>query len=54
VQLQVPPENSAVIARLHAVGEVVECDYTGPEVLLKVRIQPHHRSEFQPFVTAEL
>jgi GTP-binding protein HflX len=54
LQLQVPPENSAVIARLHAVGEVVECDYTGPEVLLKVRIQPHHRSEFQPFVTSEL
>lgn len=54
VQLQVPPENSAVIARLHAVGEVVECDYTGPKVDLKVRIQPHHRSEFQRYVVSEL
>lgn len=54
VQLQVPPENSAVIARLHAVGEVVECDYTGPQVDLKVRIQPHHRAEFQRYVVSEL
>lgn len=54
VELQVPPEQSAVIARLHAVGEVVECDYDGPKVGLKVRIQPHHRAEFAAYVTRDL
>ncbi len=54
VELQVPPEASAVIARLHAVGEVVECDYDGPKVGLKVRIQPHHRVEFAPYITRDL
>lgn len=50
VHLKVPPESSAVIARLHEVGEVLECDYTGAQVAITARIQPHHRAEFQPFL----
>ncbi len=54
VQLQVPHQESAVVARLHAAGEVVECDYEGPQVQMKVRIQPHHRVEFEPYIIKDL
>lgn len=54
VELELPHGASAVIARLHSVGEVVECDYSGATVLMKVRIQPHHRSEFEAYVRGEL
>jgi GTPase len=48
--LKVPHEDSAVMARLHSVGEVVECDYDGPVASIKARVPPHFRSEFQRFI----
>jgi GTP-binding protein HflX len=54
VRLELPHDASAIIARLHAVGEVVECDYDGPFVGMKVRIQPHHRADFAPYIREDL
>ena len=54
VELSVPHENSAVIARLHAVGQVVERDYEGETARFKARIPPHLHEEFAPFIVQEL
>jgi GTPase len=54
MQLSVPHEASAVIARLHAVGQVIERDYNGEKAWFKVRIPPHHHEEFAPFIVQEL
>ncbi|HAM70135.1 MAG TPA: GTPase HflX [Verrucomicrobiales bacterium] len=54
VRLEVPHERAAVIARLHELGEVVECDYDGPCVGMKVRIQPHHRADFADYIREDL
>jgi GTP-binding protein HflX len=54
VELAVPHEAAAVIARLHEVGQVVERDYSGEQARLKVRIPPHLRTEFAPFIVREL
>jgi GTP-binding protein HflX len=50
VELAVPHENAAVIARLHAVAQVVERDYDGERARFKARIAPHQLHEFEPFV----
>ena len=50
VELRVPHEAAGVIARLHAVGQVVERDYNGSAARLKVRIPPHLRAEFAAFI----
>ena len=50
VVVRVPHDASAVMARLHAVGQVVERRYTGKHARLKVRIPPHLRAEFAPFI----
>jgi GTP-binding protein HflX len=50
VELAVPHENAAVIARLHAVAQVVERDYGGAQARFKARIAPHQLHEFEPFV----
>ncbi len=50
VELKVPHEESAVIARLHTVGQVVERDYHGKAAYFKARIPPHLRAEFARFV----
>jgi GTP-binding protein HflX len=50
LDLRVPQEKAAVIARLHAVGQVVESRYSGRTARFKVRIPPHHHAEFAPFV----
>jgi GTP-binding protein HflX len=50
LELRVPQEQAAVIARLHAVGQVVERRYTGKTARFKVRIPPHHHAEFAPFI----
>ena len=50
LELAVPHEASAIIARLHTVGQVVERDYEGAETHLKVRLPPHLHSEFAPFI----
>ncbi|HEX3799180.1 MAG TPA: GTPase HflX [Verrucomicrobiae bacterium] len=54
VELQVPHEASAVIARLHAVGQVIERNYDGDKAWFKVRIPPHLHEEFAPFMVQEL
>ena len=50
VELQVPHEAAAVIARLHAVGQVIERDYNGEKAWFRVRIPPHLHEEFAPFI----
>ena len=50
VELNVPHSEPAVIARLHAVGQVVERDYNGESARFKARIPPHLRAEFAPFI----
>ncbi|MHC1768317.1 MAG: GTPase HflX [Verrucomicrobiia bacterium] len=50
LELAVPHEASAVIARLHSVGQVVERDYEGSEAHFKVRLPPHLHAEFAPFI----
>ena len=50
VELAVPHGASAVIARLHTVGQVVERNYEGERAHFKARIPPHLHSEFAPFM----
>ena len=50
LDLRVPLEKAAVIARIHAVGQVVESRYTGKNARFKVRIPPHLLDEFAAFV----
>ncbi|WP_150107598.1 GTPase HflX [Pedosphaera parvula] len=54
IELSVPHENAAVIARLHAVGQVMERDYEGEQARFKVRIPPHLHEEFAPFIVQAL
>lgn len=54
MELSVPHEASAVIARLHAVGQVVERNYNGEKAWFKVRIPPHLHGEFAAFIVQEL
>jgi GTPase len=54
IELQVPHSASAIIARIHAVGQVVERDYSGPTARFKARIPPHLRAEFEPYIRADL
>jgi len=53
LELRVPHEQAAVIARLHAVGQVVQSSYRGQKARFKVRIPPHHHEEFAPFIVRE-
>jgi GTP-binding protein HflX len=50
VMLAVPHEQSAVIARLHKVGQVIERNYRGRTAKFKARIPPHFHAEFAPFM----
>ena len=50
MELSVPHEAAAVIARLHAVGQVVERNYDGEKAWFKARIPPHLHEEFAPFI----
>jgi len=50
LDLRVPQEAAAVIARIHAVGQVVSSRYGGKNARFKVRIPVHLRDEFLPFV----
>jgi GTP-binding protein HflX len=54
VELHVPHDSSAVIARLHAVGQVVERDYSGADARFKARIPQHLHAEFAPFIVQNL
>jgi GTP-binding protein HflX len=50
LELRVPQEEAAVIARIHAIGQIVESRYTGKNARFKVRIPPHLVEEFSAFV----
>ena len=50
VELEVPHRDSAVIARLHQVGQVIERDYAGDRARFKARIPPHFHAEFAPYM----
>jgi GTP-binding protein HflX len=53
LDLRVPQSEAAVIARLHAVGQVVDSRYSGKNARLKVRIPPHLHEEFASFIIEE-
>jgi GTP-binding protein HflX len=53
LDLRVPLAEAAVIARLHAVGQVVQSRYNGKNARFKVRIPPHLHDEFAGFVVEE-
>jgi GTP-binding protein HflX len=50
LDLRVPHENAALIARLHEVGQVVESRYSGKTARFKARVPPHFHHEFAKFV----
>jgi len=53
LELRVPHEQAAVIARLHAVGQIISRSYRGPAARFKARIPPHHHDEFAPYIVRE-
>ena len=53
VDLLIPHENAAAIARLHSVAQVVERDYSGEQARFRARIPPHLRDEFSPYIQDE-
>ncbi len=54
LELHVPHESAAVIARLHEMGQVIERDYSGAEARFKARIPPHLHAEFAPYIVTDL
>ena len=53
LELRVPLAEASVIARLHAVGQVVTSRYTGKAARFKVRVPPHLVEEFASYVVAD-
>ena len=53
LELRIPHEQSAVIARLHKVGQVIERRYNSKTARFKARIPPHHLAEFAAFIVNE-
>jgi GTP-binding protein HflX len=54
VELAIPHSAAGVMAKLHAVAQVVERDYSGELARFKARIPPHLHAEFAAFVVKEL
>lgn len=52
LNLSIPHEASALVARLHAVAQVVERDYSGATACFRARIPPHLRNEFLPYIVS--
>ena len=52
LELRIPHEQSAAIARLHKVGQVLERRYLAKTAKFKARIPPHHHAEFAAFIVA--
>ncbi len=50
LELRIPHEEAAAIARLHKVGQVLERRYLAKTTKFKARIPPHHHAEFAKFV----
>jgi len=53
VELKIPHEQAAVIARLHQLGQVLESRYLAKAGKFKARIPPHHHAEFAEFIIGE-
>ncbi len=53
LDLRVPQEKAAVIARIHAVGQVVTSRYSGKNARFKVRIPPHLHDEFAAYIVED-
>jgi GTPase len=53
LELKIPHEQSAVIARLHKIGQVIERRYNGKTAKFKVRIPPQHHGEFAAYIARE-
>jgi GTP-binding protein HflX len=54
VELAIPHEEAAVMARLHEVAQIVERRYLGQVARFKARVPPHLRAEFARFIVSEL
>ena len=54
LELRVPHEQAAVIARLHKVGQVITRRYSGKTARFKVRIPPQYHDEFAPFIARDV
>ncbi len=50
LELKIPHEEAAVIARLHKVGQVLERRYLAKTAKFKARIPPYHHAEFAAFI----
>jgi len=53
LELRVPHEHAAAIARLHAVGQVISRNYRGPAARFKVRLPPHYHNEFTAYIVRQ-
>ena len=54
LELRVPHEQAAVIARLHKVGQVITRRYSGKTARFKARIPPHYHDEFAPYIVRDV
>jgi GTP-binding protein HflX len=54
LELRVPHEQAAVIARLHKVGQVITRRYSGKTARFKVRIPPQYHDEFAPYIMRDV
>ena len=50
LELRIPHEEAAVIARLHQVGQVLQRRYLAKAAKFKARIPPQHHAEFAAFI----
>jgi len=50
LELRIPHEQAAVIARLHKVGQVLQRRYLAKTAKFKARIPPQHHAEFAAFI----
>jgi GTP-binding protein HflX len=54
VELELPHDAAGLIAKAHELGQVISRRYRGDTVRLKVRLPPHLRSEFEPYLVRDL
>ncbi|HAB18602.1 MAG TPA: GTPase HflX [Verrucomicrobiales bacterium] len=53
LRLQIPHTAASVIARLHAVGQVLESNYAGDAAQFLAQVPPHVAHEFQPYLAKQ-
>jgi len=54
VELSIPHCEAGLMSKLHAVSQVVERHYDGDTARFKVRMAPHLRAEFAPFIVRDV